>query len=609
MDMGQMWMGIAEAALNYIVVSTISSMNAKQTVSDVKTDLRTTKEDLMSELKDTRETVLSDIDASMNMQLEMMKAELATLATIAGKKNEVFKLWEQIYDPLNNIWLSALIASVPILFFILCLTVFKISGYLSGIASTIVAIGIAILFYDMPIFKAFMSAVHGVLSGLYPVATIVIFAIFLYKLTVKTGKFEIIKDSITSITSDKRIQVLLIAYCFGAFLEGAAGFGAPVAITAIILVGLGFEPIKAGGLCLIANIAGGSFGAMGIPVTTPAGLTGLDPLDVARETSLIIPLISFIVAFLLVYLVDGFKGIKETYPSILVCGGTFAIVQYAILNTLGAVLVDILSASISLIVLTLFEVLRAKERKYKSNLKEVTLAWLPFIILTLMVILFSLDPIKNLFKTWVIDFPITGIHDGIMRTSPIVVIDSPYTAIFSIGFASTSIAILLASAICIAIFKIRREVVKNAFSETMKELTIPILTICGVLAFAYVCNYSGMSSTLGLAFADTGKVFPLFSPVLGWIGVFLTGSVVNSGSLFSPLQSITADQIGISQTAMVASNVMGGDMAKMISPQSVAVACASVGLVGRENDLFKFTIKISVIFLLIVGILNLVINL
>lgn len=518
-------------------------------------------------------------------------------------------MWEQIYDPLNNIWFSAVIAVIPILFFMLASSAFSLPGYFTGIAATIVAIGIAVLSYDMPLSKALMSALYGVLSGLYPVATIVIAAIFLYKLTVKTGRFEIIKRSITSITSDKRVQVLLIAYCFGAFLEGAAGFGAPVAITAVILIGLGFEPLKAAGVCLVANIAGGSYGAMGIPVTTPAALTGLDALEVASRTSFIIPLISFAVAFLLVYMVDGIKGIKETYSSIIVCGGTFALVQFFVLNLLGAVLVDILSASISLIVLTLYELLQSTERRYKEDLKEVTLAWLPFIILTVMVILFSLDPIKNLFQSWVISFPIPGIHEEIIRTSPVVTTNTPYNALFSINFASTTVAIAISGLITIGAFKIRSQTVKMAFNETMKELKVPIITICSVLAFAYVSNFSGISSTLGLALADTGKVFPLFSPVLGWIGVFLTGSVVNSGSLFAPLQSITAQQIGISQSAMVASNIMGGDMAKMISPQSVAVASAAVGLTGKESELFKYTIKISVIFLTIVGILNLVSNL
>lgn len=517
-------------------------------------------------------------------------------------------MWEQVYNPMDNIWGSALVASVPILFFILALSVFKLKGYVAGLLSTAVAIMVAIFLYSMPTSKALISAVYGALAGLYPVASIVIAAIFLYKLTVKTGKFEIIKSSITNITSDKRVQVLLVAYCFGEFLEGAAGFGAPVAITAVILIGLGFEPVKAAGLCLIANIAGGSFGAMGIPVTVPAALTGLSALEVAAKTSYIIPFISLSVAFLLVFIVDGFKGIKETLSSILVCGVTFALVQFAVLNTIGAVLVDILAASISLIALTLFEVLRAKGRKYQSDLKEVTLAWVPFIILTVVIILFSLDPIKNIFKAWTLDFTIPGIHEKIIRTAPVVPSATPYSAVFSLAFVSTTLAIVIAALITMAIFKIKKSIVKDALSETIKELAIPVITICSVLAFAYVCNYSGMSSTLGLAFADTGGIFPLFSPVLGWIGVFLTGSVVNSGSLFATLQSITAEQVGISQAAMVASNVVGGDMAKMISPQSVAVAAAAVGLTGRENELFKFTIKISLIFLAVVGILNLIIN-
>lgn len=482
-------------------------------------------------------------------------------------------------------------------------------GYIAGILSTVVAIAVAVFFYKMPISKAVISAGYGALAGLWPVASIVIAAIFLYKLTVKTGKFEIIKDSITNITSDKRVQVLLIAYCFGAFLEGAAGFGAPVAITAIILIGLGFEPVKAAGLCLVANIAGGSFGAMGIPVTTPAALTGIDALEVASQTSYVIPIISFVVAFLLVFIVDGFRGIRETLPSILICGGTFALVQFAVLNTLGAVLVDILAASVSLIALTIFEVTRNKGEKYKSDMKQVTIAWLPFIILTLAVIVFSLEPVKKLFASWTANFPIPGIHEAITRNPPVVGEAVPYSAIFSIQFASTTVAILLAGLITILIFKIKGPVIKSAAGETIKELTSPVVTICSVLAFAYVCNFSGMSSTLGLAFADTGRLFPLFSPVLGWIGVFLTGSVVNSGSLFAPLQSITASQIGIEPAAMVASNVMGGDMAKMISPQSVAVAAAAVGLAGKENELFKFTIKYSVIFLIFVGIINLVLNL
>lgn len=327
-------------------------------------------------------------------------------------------MWNQVYDPFNNIWLSAIVAALPIIFFILAMTVLKMKGHISAISSAVFAALVAVLAYGMPPLKLIGSAVHGIFTGIYPVAAIVVGAIFLYKLSVKTGKFEIIKSSIVSLSDDKRIQVLLIAYCFGAFLEGAAGFGAPVAITAVILIGLGFEPVKAAGLCLVANIAGGSYGAMGIPVTTPATLTGLDALEVATQTAYIIPIISIIVAFLLVFLVDGFKGIRETWPAILVCGGTFAVVQFLVLRTLGAALVDILSALVSLLVLGLFmRVWRPSERKKTGG---VFMAWLPFILLTVIVIAFSY--IKT---NWKIDLQINGIHEKIIRHAPVVSKSAP----------------------------------------------------------------------------------------------------------------------------------------------------------------------------------------
>ena len=511
-------------------------------------------------------------------------------------------MWNQVYDPFGNIWLSALVAAIPIIFFILAMTIFKMKGYVAAISSVAVAAIVAIFVYNMPILKVVGSSVHGIFTGIYPVAAIVVGAIFLYKLSVKSGKFEIIKSSIVSLSDDKRIQVLLIAFCFGCFLEGAAGFGAPVAITAVILVGLGFDPIKAAGLCLVANIAGGSYGAMGIPVTTPATLTGLDGLEVAIQTTPIIPFITFAIPFVLVALIDGFKGIRETLPAILVCSITFSLTQFIVLNTIGAVLVDILSSLITLVVLALF--LRFwKPTKQEKKLDGVVMAWLPFLLLTVIVIAFSY--IKTNIK---IDIPINGIHEGIMKLPPVVTEPTAIKAIFSVPLVSTTTAIIVTATITIFLYRLSVKTVIDSAKETFSELGIPILTICSVLAFAYICNYSGISSTLGLAFASTGDLFPLFSPVLGWVGVFLTGSVVNSGSLFAPLQTITAGQIGLDPAAMVASNVIGGDMAKMISPQSVAVAAAAVGIVGRENEIFKFTIKISVILLIIVGILNLILN-
>lgn len=508
-------------------------------------------------------------------------------------------LYHQVYNTTGGIWFSAIIAAFPIIVFIGLLAGLKMQGYKAGLIAAALAAFISIFVYRMPFTKTFWAGMYGVMSGIYPVATIVIGAIFLYKLTVKTGKFDIIKDSIVAFSPDRRIQLIVVAYCFGAFLEGAAGFGAPVAITAVILVGVGFPPVQAAGLCLLANIAGGSYGAMGIPVTTPAALTDLSALEVASKTGYIIPFISLALPFILVWVVDGLKGIKETFPALLVGGGAFAVTQWVVLNTIGAPLVDILSASAGLIALYIY-----LKPKQKHSTRAIIGAWMPFILLTVIVILFSQFTLESL--VWKFSIPTL---DGLVYKMPPVVSEPvPFKAVFSVDFlTSTTSAIVYAGLLTILIFKVSGETSRQAFSETMKELAKPIATICAVLAFAYICNYSGMSSTLGLAFASTGAAFPLFAPVLGWIGVFLTGSVVNSGSLFAPLQTITASQIGISEAGMVAANIIGGDMAKMISPQSIAVAAAAVGIAGQESKLLKFTLKISVIFLAVVGIINLVV--
>jgi L-lactate transport len=532
-------------------------------------------------------------------------------------------VWEQLYNPLSNIWLSAIIAAIPIIFFIIMLTVFKLKGYMAGLYSIIVAGIVAVFLYKMPIILVLMSAVYGALAGIWPVASIVFAAIFLYKITVKTGKFSIIENSISFITKDQRLQVLIVAFSFGAFLEGAAGFGAPVAITAAILVGLGFNPIYAASLCLIANIAGGAYGAMGIPVTVPSLLTGLDGLVVGRYTALVIPILSIVVAFLLIFIIDGLKGIRQTFPAILVCGVSFGLTQAMVLTFLGAELADIFAAIVSLVALALFlqiwkpkEIFRVNkektvDRQVKYSFGKIAYAWMPFIFLTLCVTLFNLSFFKNLFipggplEKLVLLLPIPGLNNTVIKHAPIVPQDTPYAAVFKLDLlSSTTTAIVITIIVASILFRCSSKLLMDVTKETAKELLSPVLTICSVLAFAYICTYSGMSSTLGLAFASTGAVFPLFSPVLGWLGVFLTGSVVNSGSLFAPLQSVTASQIGIAPETMVAVNVMGGTMAKMISPQSIAVAAAAVGLAGKESELFKVTIKYSLGLLVVIGLIS-----
>ncbi|WP_251548941.1 lactate permease LctP family transporter [Neobacillus muris] len=531
--------------------------------------------------------------------------------------------WVQSYNPLNNIWLSALVAAIPIIFFIVMLSVFKLKGYVAGLYSIIAAGLAAIIIYQMPAAMVFMSAIYGILAGIWPVASIVFAAIFLYRITVKTGKFEIIENSISFITADQRLQVLIVAYSFGAFLEGAAGFGAPVAITAAILVGLGFHPLYAASLCLIANIAGGAYGAMGIPVTVPALLTGLNALTVARYTAIVIPILCIVVAFLLIFIIDGFKGIRQTFPAVLVSSLSFALTQAVVLTTLGAELADILAAIVSLIALALFlqvwkpkEIFRVNKEKVQDanvrySLGRIAFAWLPFVFLTLCVTIFNLPFFKNLFipggslEKLVFLIPIRGLDNLVIKHAPVAPEDTAFSAVFKLDpFSSTTTAIIITIIVASILFRCSGQLLLDTTKETAKELFAPVLTICSVLAFAYICNYSGMSSTLGLAFTSTGTIFPLFSPVLGWLGVFLTGSVVNSGSLFAPLQSVTAVQIGIDPETMVAVNVLGGTMAKMISPQSIAVAAAAVGLAGKDNELFKFTIKYSLIFLILIGIVS-----
>ena len=545
-------------------------------------------------------------------------------------------IWEQQYNPMGNIWLSAAVAALPIVIFLISLVVFKLKGYTAGGLSILSAAIVAAVCYKMPVDKIAGAAEQGIVSGLWPVASIVLAAIFLYKLTVKMGFFDVMKQSISSISPDKRIQVLLIAFSFNAFLEGAAGFGAPVAITAAILVGLGFKPLQSAAICLVANIAGGAYGAMGIPVTVPATLTDLDALTLGKNTSLILCLVTVIIAFLIVFMVDGFKGIKETFPAIIVSGGGFAITQFIFLNFVGPELVNVSSAIVSLLALIVFlrfwqpkQSLTAetkeisKDDKGTLSGKEVVRAWTPFILLTLFVTLLNTGFFKQLIQaanpktgqtagalnSLIFNFPYY-IDGTVARVAPIVKQPTPIKAVFSFApFTSTTTAILLAAILTIIIFRVNSRIVISTIRETAVELWGPILTICSVLAFAYISTYSGMSSTLGLAFANTGKIFPLFSPILGWIGVFLTGSVVNSGSLFAGLQHVTATQIGVDPSLLVASNIIGGAIAKMISPQSIAVAAAAVGLVNRDSEIFAKTIKWSVILLVLAGVLNLLITL
>lgn len=537
--------------------------------------------------------------------------------------------WTQVYDPFGNIWISAAVALIPIIFFFLALAVFRMKGYVAGFITVVLTILVALFAYKMPFTMAMAATGYGFLYGLWPIAWIIIMSVFLYKISVKTGQFDVIRASVLSITNDHRLLVILIGFSFGAFLEGAAGFGAPVAITAALLAGLGLNPLYAAGLCLIANTAPVAFGAMGIPITVAGQVTGIDPHKIGQMAGHQLPFLSLFVPFFIVFLMDGLKGVRQTWPALLVAGSSFVITQFITATFLGPELPDITSALVSLVSLALFLKVWQPKEIYQSGqanseaaattaasmpkltIGKVVKAWSPFIVLTVMVVIWSQSFFKALFapggalESLVFKFEIPGLHNLVMKAEPIVNKPTPYEAILKFDVLSaTGTAILIACLISMLILKMSVKDAAVTFKETLSELKMPILSIGFVLGFAFIANYSGLSSTLALALAGTGGLFPFFSPFLGWIGVFLTGSDTSANALFSNLQAITAQQVGVSEVLLVAANTTGGVTGKMISPQSIAIACAAVGLAGKESDLFRFTVKHSLFFVIIVGIMT-----
>ncbi len=544
-------------------------------------------------------------------------------------------IWQQNYDPVNHIWLSAFVACLPILVFFLSLTVLRLKGWLAGSLTVLSALLVALFFYGMPVSQALSSAVYGFFYGLWPIAWIIIGAVFLYKISIASGQFDTIRQSVLSLTADQRLQMLLVGFAFGSFLEGAAGFGAPVAITAALLVGLGFQPLYAAGLCLVANTAPVAFGALGIPIIVAGEVTGIPAFAIGQMAGRQLPFLTIIVLFVLMAMMDGWRGIRETWPAVLVSGGSFAVTQYLTSNFIGPELPDITSAIVSLVALAAFlrvwrpasifrfsptgegvEHLHPDAPEARSSGRvftagEVLRAWSPFIVLTIMVAIWSIPQFKQLFAAggalqgWVASIPVPYLDGLVQKMPPIVDQASAYGAVYKFDwFSATGTSILIAALITVAATRMRISTAAGVMSETLKELAVPIYTIGTVLAFAFIANYSGLSATLALALSHSGHAFTFFSPFLGWLGVFLTGSDTSSNALFAALQATTAQQIGVSEVLLVAANSTGGVTGKMISPQSIAIACAAVGLVGRESDLLRFTVKYSLAFAVIVGLMT-----
>ena len=527
-------------------------------------------------------------------------------------------MWQQVYDPLNSSALSALVAAVPIIFFLLGLTVLKLSGIKSAVISLAIALVIGCAIFGMPVTAGVGSILHGFLAGMWPIGWIVLMAVWLYRISVRSGGFEIVRSSISSVSTDQRIQMLLIAFCFGGFLEGAAGFGIPIAICAALLVSLGFNPLKAAMFALIANVSSGAYGAIGIPVTTAATRGGVDLHGLSIEMVLVIQIMAGLIPLLLVAIQDGLRGIREVGLVALMVGVIYSGGQSVLLATLGnPELVDIIPPLLALVMQkwqpkhifreptapSLEEVQAQQSVKHTGG--EILKAWSPFVYLSVVILLWStaLKPVfaaKGALGFTNLSFNIPWVHQSIQQAAPIVPTPKAFDAVFTWNIVGASgTAILVAAIITILTSKISWGEAIEELGGTWKQLQTPILMICLVMSVANVMNYAGMITSIALAVAAVGAIFPLLSPIIGWIGVFVTGSVVNNNILFAGLQATTAQQIGVSQTLLVASNTAGGVMAKIVSPQSIAIAAAAVNSSGEESKITSMAIKYSAALLAI----------
>ncbi len=528
-------------------------------------------------------------------------------------------MWQQSYTPIaGNLGLSSLIAALPIFTLLFLLGVKRTAAWIAALAGLATAALVALLAYGMPIRTMLSAASYGAAFGLFPIGWIVFWAIILYRITVSTGHFETIKSSIGSLTADRRLQALLIAFAFGAFIEGCAGFGTPVAVAAAMLAGLGFSPFYAAGLCLLANTAPVAFGSIGIPVLTLAGITGLDLMSLSGAVGRICAPVSLIVPSYLILVMGGWKGWRGVMPAALLCGISFAGTQYLVSNYVGPQLTDIMSslgALGSLILLFRFwkprdswrleENCSSHELGVRHSLRAVLWSWSPYLLLVLFVFLWGQGFIRGLLNSVTVQIPWPNLHNRIERMAPLVSQPSPFPAIYTLNWLSASGSACMFACFCtLAVLRVKAKQALEILSSTCRQLFLSMVTIAAVLALAFLMNYSGATVTLGLAFAATGSLFPFFSALLGWLGVFLTGSDTSANALFGNLQVVTAGHLGLDSVLMAASNSSGGVMGKMISLQSIAVAAAATGMAAvEESRLFRFTLRHSIVLASVVGLI------
>ena len=545
-------------------------------------------------------------------------------------------MYQQVYDPIaSSLVLSTLVAIIPIVVLFVLLAGIRIAAQWASLATLATALVIAVLVYGMPIGLALNSTLLGICFGLFPIVWIVINAIFIYNVIVDTGHFDTIRDSLAGVSNDRRVQVVLIAFVFGALLEATAGFGTPVAITGALMAGLGFEPFYAAALALLANTAPVAFGGFGIPILTAGAVSGLDPMELSQMVGRQTPFLALIIPGMLVTVMAGFRRMLEVLPVVAVSGIAFALTQFLVSNLLGPELADLLAALVTVAaVIALMAVWSPSsewhfEHEPHSDDREsfdtpplgrTLYSWSPFIIIVGLFLTVQIPPIKDAVSAMqtAINFPSAeisdttglptvpwpGLNGHIEQTAPVVPKPTPYDAVFSTNWLSAAgTIILIADIISLAVLRVGPGRALRIYGESLNQLKWAILTIATILGLAYLLNYSGITFTLGLILAATGVLFPFFAPIIGWLGVALTGSDTSSNALFANLQKVTAQQIGLSPNLTVGANSSGGVLGKMISPQNLAVGTSATGLQGKEGDLLRLVLRWSIGLTIVMSIL------
>jgi lactate permease len=528
--------------------------------------------------------------------------------------------WTQIYDPLNNVFLSTVCAAIPVVVLLGGLAFGHLRAHIAALIGLASALAVAIAVFGMPPALALATAGYGAAYGLLPIGWIVLNVIFLYQLTSDAGLFATLRHSITSVTRDARLQLLLVAFSFGAFFEGAAGFGTPVAITGALLIGLGFTPLAASGLSLIANTAPVAFGALGTPIIALQGVTNLDLFALSAMVGRQLPVFSLIVPFWLIWAYAGRRGMLAVWPAVFVAGLSFAILQFLVSNYHGPWLVDIIAAIGSITAVVLFlRVWQPSDRFVPPMMtatgqvdqgppparSEIVRSWVPWLILSVLVFVWGIPQVKALLDgISIVRIPVPALHLHVLRTPPVVATPTAEAAIFNLNWLSaTGTGILIAAILAGLVMGKSLADLARTYVRTLALVRTSLLTISAMMALGFTTRYSGLDATLGLAFAGTGWLYPFFGTMLGWLGVALTGSDTSSNVLFGSLQRITAEQLGLSPTLMAAANSSGGVMGKMIDAQSIVVASTATRWYGHEGEILRFVFWHSVVLACLVGLL------